>query len=102
MWLYPSSLGNVVTLGSAPSARPLNISRYILATRRSVSARLGSFKSRPRLDRMPRTWGGKRELYPTFPLLPPFGDDVSVPPPPRLANLAWIAANSDGHRRFHA
>jgi hypothetical protein len=20
----------------------------------------------------------------------------------RLANLAWIAANSDGHRRFHA
>ena len=42
--------------GLAPAHRPWNISRYILATRRSVSSRFGSRRSRPSSVRMPRTW----------------------------------------------
>src|SRR5215831_14077197 len=45
---YRSSLGKKVTLGSAPSDRPPNISRYIRARRSGVSVRLGSERSRPR------------------------------------------------------
>src|SRR6266496_3957170 len=52
--VYRSSLGKTVTLGSAPSESPWNISRYTLATRTSVSRRLGSSGSRPRASMIAR------------------------------------------------
>src|SRR5712691_11670867 len=60
---YRSSFGKNVTVGSAPSESPWNISRYILATLSGVPARLGSDTSRPSTSMMRRTC---RAISPIF------------------------------------